>query len=123
MLLSTVFTIERSAEGVEVGAVTKNRTVELLFAVFGSVVPAETVAVFEIVELADVSTSAVRLSVAVELGVSVPIVHVSVSVEVAYVEVPTVVVALSNVSPLGNTSLATTSVDVAEVLRFFTVIV
>jgi hypothetical protein len=118
--------IEISAEGVDVGvlvAFTKNRTVELLFAVFGSVVLAETVAVFAIVELADVSTSALRSSVTVELGASAPIVHVSVFVEVAYVEVPTVVVALSNVSALGSVSVATTSVDVVEVLLFVTVIV
>lgn len=122
----TALLIERSADGVvEVGvlvACTKKRMVELLFEGFGSVVLADTVAVFVIVVLVDVSTSARMLRVAVELALISPIVHVSVFVEVAYVEVPTVVVALSKVRPAGNVSDATTSVDVARLL-FVTVMV
>ena len=113
--------IERSAEGVvDVGCCTSIETLELLFAVFRSVVMADTVAVFHNVELAFEFTIAAILSVAVELGASVPIVHVP--VELAY-EVLAEAVAFSNVSSVGNVSVATTSVDVVVVLLFVTVIV
>jgi hypothetical protein len=84
--------------------------VEELFPRLVSVGDSPTVAVFVIaVSVVLAFTSAAMVSVTVELGARVPIVHVS--VELAYVDVPTVVVAPSNVRSDGKVSLATTSVD------------
>ena len=119
----TIFVATIVAGKVEVGVVvdwTLSVTDELLFARFGSVVPADTVAVFHNVELAFEFTIAAILSVATALGASAPIVHRP--VERAY-EVLAEAVAFSKVSSEGNTSVATTLVDVVVVLLLVTVIV
>jgi hypothetical protein len=75
-----------------------------------SVVDSPTVAVFVIVWPASPEFTVAAISrLAVELALKSPIVHVP--VELAYV--PTDAVALSNVSPEGKISVATTSVEVA----------
>jgi hypothetical protein len=62
-------------QGVGAFAATNTDTLELLFAVFRSVVLADTVAVFHNVELAAEFTSALMWRVVTALGASVPIVH------------------------------------------------
>ena len=65
-------------------------------------------------------TSVAICNVAVAFGARAPIVHVP--VELAY-EVLAEAVAFSNVRPEGKVSVATTPVDVVELLRFVTTIV
>jgi hypothetical protein len=114
-----IFVATMVAVGILVDA-TDTDTLELLFAVFRSVVLADTVAVFHNVELAAEFTSALMLRVATALGKRLPIVHAP--VELAY-EVLAEAVAFSKVSSEGSTSAATTLVDVVEVLLFVTLIV
>jgi hypothetical protein len=92
-------------QGVDAFPATDTDTLELLFAVFRSVVLADTVAVFHNVELAAEFTSALMLRVATALGKRLPIVHAP--VELAY-EVLAEAVAFSKVSSEGSTSAATT---------------
>ena len=127
--MSTVLLMTRSGPvGGSAGPIKTDILDELLF-VSGSfkVDDSPTVAVFVIVLFVlppvltpGPVTSAAICNVAVELGASVPIVQMP--VEVAN-EVLAEAVACSNVSVEGNVSLATTSVDVVEVLLFVTVTV
>ena len=102
------FEEELEAFIVPAGQPTTIDTLELLFAVFRSVVLADTVAVFHNVELAAEFTSALMLRVATALGKRLPIVHAP--VELAY-EVLAEAVAFSNVRPVGKVSVATTPVE------------
>ena len=104
--------IEPVVGGVTVFACTVTEALALLFARFGSVVEAfsPTIALFVIVWPAvPAFTVAVIWRLAVELALKLPIVHVP--VELAYV--PTEATALSNVSPEGKVSVATTPVEAA----------
>jgi hypothetical protein len=92
---------------------TEMTTADELFAEFGSVDDADSamVAVLLIVVLAvPALTVAAIVSVAFEFAVTVPMVQIP--VELVY-EVPADDVALTNVSPEGKTSFATTPVEVA----------